>query len=263
MSFNLLLHNVTKPFYFGIGGLGDAFLLLSTFYDKIEKDTTDVVFVANDTQAILKLSKLPMFGKISRWWIYPRSAFVANESSWDQIYRNEWCLGTGVTPKRFDYVRDWIECGKHSVFDYYGVVRNPEWAKRRESVNPKYITVQMFGGYDANRISIMTIDFVENIVKRYNDDYSILLVGSPKDSQKVCQIAGTRWVTDMADSVDRILLSHKHYSVNSWTKTLSALAGVPTVIYPSSYKTQPQLVFGCPQDPSDYVFLNDWEFEYA
>lgn len=262
MSFNLMLQNVdTVPFYFGIGGIGDALLLLSTFYDDIEQNAVDVVFVANDHSAIKTLSN--SFPKIRRWWIFPRKAFYPTKIEWESLIRNERCLGTGVTPKNFDYVGDWIECGKSTVFDYYGVTKNPAWAKRRESINPKYITVQMYGGPDSNRISVMPVEYVEEIVKQYDSSYSVILIGSKRDITKSEYIENCRWVTDMEDSINRILLSNHHYGVNSWAKTLSGLAGVPTTIYPSSYVKPPIEVFNHPVDPSDYVFLKDWGFEYA
>ena len=44
------------------------------------------------------------------------------------------------------------------------------------------------------------------------------------------------------------------YSVDSWVKTLSMLAGVDTVLIESYYDRD------LPKDPGDNIFIENWEF---
>lgn len=138
---------IENPFYFGIGGIGDFLLLMATFYDDVD-DNTDVIFVCNSVNAIRAVST--QFPKIHRFWFYPMSAFNRTTEMWRLITRSNLCKGTGVTPKAFKYVEDWIECGNSNVFDYYGVIEHPKWCEKTTTLD--HITIQPNGGADGNQV---------------------------------------------------------------------------------------------------------------
>jgi hypothetical protein len=255
-----VLESCDKKFYYGCGGVGDFLLLMATFYDDIKKNEVDVVFGANNCNTILNISKL--FPKVRLFRIYPLNG-VHTGYDWNMIIDNNNCCGTGVTPEQFNYIEDWVKCGKSNVFDYYGISRKVKWFNRFDSILPVYITVQPVGGRDSNRISLMPKEFIEKLVEDYGDEYQVCLIGSKENIKDYGLVEGAVWITDFEDSIHRILGSHHHYSVNSWTKTFSGLMGIPTTIYPSTYVVPPEVLFNGKKDPSDYVFLDNWGFDYA
>lgn len=266
MSFKALTESLDKPFYFGIGGIGDFLLLMATCYDSFDEHTdhdTDVVFVCNNIKAMRKFTALPLFNRVSKFWLYPRQAFYPTPQIWDQIKNNPLCLGTGVTPKRFDYIGDWIECGKSSVFEYYGVDKTPRWASRKPETN--LVVIQPFGGAD-DQTKIKAIPYEELIteIKNYtNTGFNIKLLGSESDVHRYPGIHDYDWVIGFEDSVNTILKCNRFIGSDSWGKTLSGLGGIPTKIYPNQYPRPIEEIFNHPVDPSDYVFLKDWGFTYA
>lgn len=251
-----------NPFYFGIGGAGDFLLLLSTFYENIERDDADVLFVATSPNQIQQFSKL--FPMVRKYWIYPRSAFSPTKNTWDIItYRN--CKGTGATPKEFDYINDWIECGKSNVFDYYGVKKLTEKTFTKYTSVFGHITVQLVGGKDNNRVSRIPNEVVKNLAEFYRKYKKLktYLIGSTKDRENIGIIEGANWITTFEESIHMLLGSYRHYSVNSWSKTFTGLMDIPTVIYPSKYLAPPEKVYGHHKDPADYVFLDGWGFHMS
>lgn len=251
---------IENPFYFGIGGIGDFLLLMATFYDDVDSNT-DVIFVCNNVNAIRAVSS--QFPKIHRFWFYPLSAFNRTPEMWRLITRNNLCKGTGVTPKAFKYVEDWIECGKSNVFDYYGVKRNPEWAKSLGDHD--HICVQPFGGSDdkTKKKEIPTYDLDGIIVQNNMICTPVYLIGSEKDKERYH--SSLDWITNFNDSFKSILTCKEFIGCDTWGKTLAGLAGKPVTIYPNQYEVGrgPMELFNHPVDPGNYVFLIGWGFKNA
>ncbi len=249
---------INNPFYFGIGGIGDFLLLMATFYDDIQPNT-DVIFVANNVNAIRSVSD--QFPLVNKFWLYPNQAFLKTPEMWRLITRNNLCKGTGVTPCEFRYVEDWIECGKTNVFDYYGVKRNPEWAKSLGEKN--HVCVQPCGGADdKTKIKVISYQELSYIFVNHRDEGTMVyLIGSEKDRQNC--YPDSDWIIDFADCFREIRSCKEFYSCDTWGKTLAGLAGKKTTIFPNQYLQPIQSIFNHPVDPSDYVFLKDWGFKYA
>jgi len=262
------LEAVTNKFHFGIGGIGDFLLLMSTFYDDVTPHT-DVIFVCNNVKTIRELSN--QFPKVERFWFFPNKAFFPNKPMWERIVSHEGCMGTGVTPKDFDYVGDWIECGKTNVFDYYGVKAPVDWITKIEPINPKKIVIHPCGGADGNRISRIPQSYIKQIIEKFGSDYDIFLVGSPDDMIEYggtitidSELWGARWVNHDFDSQIQCIKSASFFiGVNSWCKTYAALVGVESYIYASRYKQPPEKVYGWHKDPADTVFLDGYGFKDA
>jgi hypothetical protein len=265
-----ILNVIEKPYYFGIGGIGDFLLLMSTFYDNVQSGVnTDVIFVANNVNQINRIAHL--FPLINKFWLYPRKAFDTSEIMWNEITKSGSCLGTGVTPQKFDYIRDWIKCGETNVFDYYGVKKNPAWA-RRIGFTSDSVVIQPFGGDgDATKKKEISFDcLIKEMRVAESLDHSIVLIGSKEDTMVYPQLDmqrwnkyGVRWVVDFKQTFDEIIRCKYYVGTDSWGKTLSGLSGVSTKIYPNEYDKPLEDMFGHPVDPSDYVFLTNWGFEYA
>jgi hypothetical protein len=168
----------------------------------------------------------------------------------------------------FNYLEDWDKCGESNVFDYYGVKKFTTTFNRIESRYPKYITFQPLGGKDPNRVSAMSKKFIERIRDSYleqavrDDEYGFYLIGSLDDIKEFGPVDRCVWVTNFEDSLYKLLGSHAHYSVNSWTKTFTGLMDIKTAIYRSVYKIPPTEFYGVGVDPADHVFLNNWGFVF-
>lgn len=258
-----LTSNHTEPFtfYYGQGGIGDFLLLMSTFYDALtEEQSVSVVFAGNNKKGLFDAFPLKkIFPKVESFHILDSPSF--DPSLWAFLENNPMCLGTGVTPKNFDYRNDWIECGKSSVFDYYGVKRTCEWASDPVTYGGT-LTIQPFGGSDdQSKEKAIPLDVLAEIFGN-NPYLDVALIGSPEDAKKIPQF-DDRWITGFSDSIQRIRTSEKFVGTDSWGKTFAALAGVKDItIYPNKPLRSPEEVFGHPVDPGDYVFLREWGFEF-
>lgn len=118
------------------------------------------------------------------------------------------------------------------------------------------------------RFSIIEKEKLESIIEEI--DSKVYLIGSKSDVEKYGEISGSEWVVQLDSSFEKIRTAKFHLGVNSWCKTYAGLSGVETIIYPSTYNVDPQELFGCKNDPSDYVFLKpagwkflDWEKYHA
>lgn len=249
-----LIRKPDRPFYYGQGGIGDFLLLMSTFYDDVEQDEVNVVFCANNTGPMMNL--IDQFPKVHTFYILPGP--IMDPTSWPAIDHNPLCLGTGVTPRGFNYIQDWIKCGESNVFDYYGVKRYPEWAQANK--HPGNIVIQPFGGADdKSKKKEIPSTVLHKIIKEHAY-WNIIMVGSEEDSKNYPRYY---WAIDFDDAFNNIKRSHKFIGCDSWGKTLAGLAGVETIIYPNQYDRPVEEIFGHPKDPSDYVFLEGWGFKYA
>lgn len=263
-----LLSNVESKFYFGIGGIGDFLLLMSTFYDDI-KENTDVVFVCNNVSAIREMSR--QFSQVKNWWFYPRSSFHSSPIFWEAIIGKDGFLGSGVTPRQFMYINDWIKCGDSNVFDYYGVRKDCKWASPIETLYNKHIVIHPCGGKDQNRISRIPIEYIQKIIKKFGNDYEIILIGCEKDEIEYGGVIGrdhplygAKWLAHELELATHYIRSAEFViAVNSWVKSYSGIAGIKTYIYPSSYIRDPQKAYGWHKDPADTVFLDNWGFKDA
>lgn len=274
-----LAANIDRPYYFGIGGIGDFLLLMASVYDKIEHGECDVVFVANNMKPLRDLTapadssssvKVVLFNKVNRFWLFPRSAFPVNAQLWDVLHTDPRLRGTGVTPKKFDYIGDWNECGKTNVFNYYNVQRLPVWARAWPTAAlSDRVVYQPFGGADdptkVKRIS--DAELVRLVTSEFPGGKNTI-IGSPKEVAYLEKLdyghEHVEFISDIKLSVSKIRTSSGFVGTDSWGKTMAKLAGVNHVIvYKNQYiNATPQQMFGQDVDPGDYVFLHDWGFDF-
>lgn len=283
-----VLDNVDRPYYFGIGGIGDFLLLMSTFYDGVQDGEVDVVFVANSVKPLQQLASSPKpndqqprdyFPKVNRFWFFPRSAFPYSVEMWEYMQNDERLRGTGVTPKAFQYIQDWNECGKSNVFEYYGVMR-PLYPFRRvplrkplgNSIRP--VVIQPFGGSDdTTKVKQLSKVLLRQLVNKRFRTKPIVFIGSPSDMAAMKDMDWSprdervpiRYCVDIKEAVNYIRLCSLFIGADSWGKTAAALSGMkPSFIevYKNKYINKtPQEMFGQDTDPGDYVFLHNWGFK--
>jgi hypothetical protein len=271
--------NIDKPYYFGIGGIGDFLLLMASFYDGIEQDEVDVVFIANNMKPLRDLTspadssspvQVELFHRVHRFWFFPRQAFPFSPELWEFLMKDPRCKGTGVTPKNFNYIGDWNECGKTNVFEYYGIQRLPIWARAwPTSALSARVTYQPFGGADdPTKIKRISDEELVRLVTEEFPAANTTIIGSKKEIGELQQLdfrfEEVEFVTDIKLAVSRIRTSSGFIGTDSWGKTMAKLAGVNHVhVYKNRYiNATPQQMFGQDVDPGDCVFLHDWGFEF-
>ena len=282
-ALNNILFNIDRPFYFGVGGIGDFLLLMSTFYDDVSKDAVDVIFVCNNIKPLQWLTSNPQqlgntrpapFRNINRFWFLPRKAVHLDQATWELISNDVRFRGSGVTPKHFDYWVDWNKCGESNVFDYYGVNKNPTWGdpwKMRTSY--KTIIIQPFGGADdPTKIKQMSIKLLHDLVDVQFSECDIVFIGSESDMVKLrnenwsttrSSSALIRYCTDIKEAINYIQICDKFYGTDSWGKTMAAFAGKREIfVFKNRYvNNTTQQMFGQDVDPGDHVFLDNWGFK--
>jgi len=272
-----LTDGIDRPYYFGIGGIGDFLLLMASFYDSIEPGSVDVVFVANNMKPLRDMVAEPKendavqvqyFDRVNRFWFFPRQSFPLDPRLWELLQSDQRCQGTGVTPKEFKYIEDWNECGKTNVFEHYDVQRLPIWARKWPLSKDVAVTIQPFGGADdPTKVKRISDSELRSLVIEEFADVRCTIIGSPDEIRHIAGLGlpnSPILISDIRMAMKAIRQSTVYVGTDSWGKTMAALAGVPEIIvYKNRYiNATPQQMFGQDVDPGDYVFLHDWGFEF-
>lgn len=271
-----ILENVNRPYYFGVGGIGDFLLLMSTFYDDMNDNEFDVIFVANNIRPFtrfLNKNNNGWFKKINRFWLMPKSVISLDETLWNMLMNDDRCVGTGVTPKKFNYVKDWIECGKTSVFEYYGV-RTPTKFALNKAKEDNIVVIQPIGGADdKTKIKEISYDELKKIlISLFDEDSSVkvVMIGSPSEMASIeifinntneLKLFNIELCSDIIKAMDYCCACKKFIGTDSWGKTLAKFANKDVTVYQNKYvNASPQQMFNHHKDPGDYVFLDNWNF---
>ena len=256
-------------FLFGVGGIGDALLLMSDGkYD--DNEELGLIFWANKPEQIRELIKL--FPHIKK------SIIASNylNSLWRhqyymQIVNDSGCISTGHIPKDLNYVDEWKNC--NSVFDRYKIERFPEWANDFiTDDNTGCIICPTGGSSDLEwKKRYIKPDLFWKIINHVNNNCdSITIISTEKEFEN---FYGKELKADVErdikivysptfkDAFNLIANAELVYSVDSWYKTLSRFCGVPTILIESVYIKSPMDVFKLDCDPSDNIFIKDWGFE--
>jgi glycosyltransferase involved in cell wall biosynthesis len=250
---NLLMD--LPPFYAHFGGAGDALLLLASFYDQ---NPDGVVFCypnnIESTRALFeafpKLSKIyylpqhsnPIFHAILRWVVYE----VKN------------CRGAGATP-RDDYAREWRS--ELDIEREYGITKTPAWAlKMRKNESSKKVAVAPSGsqiGMVGSKRNIIPpeiwFDLIEHII---SCGFEPIILGVKSETNDYPALCGCRDARSesFAEQVRLVGYCAGLVGADSWAKTLSALIGIPTLVF-EPVKGEDLASW---KDPSDWVFIEPW-----
>lgn len=228
-------------FYLGNGGIGDALILLSTFYDEV--DEANVVFLANAPQSVKEL--LDQFPKIKTNLVIQN-----NFSCLKELYNHPNCIGTGILPKNLDY-NTWYRV---DIFKEYGVKEFPEFmslfppkrvdpAKKQMFVQFKGSNVE--GGGKQRIMTENTLREIQKICEHGNYEF----VDCSEDQNRI---------RPLAESISLIRGSDLVLSVDSFAKTVSAMSRIKTIVYDNVYRQEYLSSFKDNIDYGHYVFLFPW-----
>jgi len=231
--------DVLDKFYLGNGGIGDALLFLSTFYDDVEE--ANIIFLANNTAPIKEL--FSYFPKIKKKLIIQNNFIYLQE-----LYHHPNCIGTGILPKNLDY-SNWY---KVDIFKEYGVKEFPEFMNLFEPHREfdKQIVMQTNGsqieGFQKQRILLpSTQEKIETEFKEYSIQTIPLYNHRP-----------LKEIFQMIRGSDIVI------SVDSFAKTVSAMSKIKTIVYDNIYDPEYLKKFKDEIDYGHYVFCFNPPWSY-
>lgn len=254
--------------YVVFGGVGDLILVLAECY----KDASaKLIFFANSTAAEFGKYFLNYFKVHS--YIHPNimgsktanhvvdylknTGRLQNSAHLAQgLYFTDWHLNTDIYKKRMVLTTSWI--------NDIGVVH--------EYKSKKTMLICPSGSYRSNyKQKYLSNDEYVGIVNYYlKNDYHVISTGADKDYAFYSKINHDCHFWIMADKIVEknqntkplkfpdflqiINSATEVVSVDTWLKTYTCLAGIPTKVIPNRTNND-WLPFGA--DPSDYIFLNE------
>ncbi|NOX38923.1 MAG: tetratricopeptide repeat protein [Calditrichaeota bacterium] len=244
-------------FYAFTGGIGDALLFLSTFYDSVDEAT--VVCAPNNVATARILFN--QFPKIKKVYFLP----FPNANVWHYTLRNLWyklpnCKGVGVTPAE-SYESDWN--ARLNIFQKYGVKAQPDWIQmfRGKKITDFQVTLQPKGSVrgmvGTKRNIIRPRDWLK--LQKYLIDNGItpVILGAPDERAVYPALEGAidRRSYNLIEQMELIASSDVFIGADSWGKTMAGLAGIPTFVFRSCRGKDLQ---GW-TDPSEFVFMRPWK----
>lgn len=271
--FNNIGNKLNSKFLFGIGGLGDLLLLLSTkYYDELYE--IGLVFWANNPNQLTNIIN-ECFPKIKNKLItknYLNTNYA--REYYNQIISDKNFLSKAHIPDNLNYIDEWSKV--NNVFDKYNIQRYPDWINNWKENKQENIIICPTGGssdknwklkYIKENKLLEIIEQAEN--EKYND--KIIILSTIKEIQEYYNKAfigkllelGCSFALDLPykDIFKLVSNSWRVYSVDSWIKTLSLLSGIDTVLIKSIYLKSPKEIFNLDVDPADNIFISkEWNF---
>ncbi len=241
-------------FHAHFGGIGDALVLLSTFLDRSPGGI--VLSYPNSIPAarsffdafpeigqvyFLPLSDSPRFHAILRWIMRT----IPN------------CLGAGATPKEgYD---EWN--ARLDIERAYGVCKSPRWPKRFGSneasrticLAPKGSLTGMVG----SKKNIVDPAIWPDLIRMIRDrGFEPVIIGTPDERAEYPSLDGCldRRSYSFAEQMTHIARAAALVGADSWAKSFSALAGIPTIVFEPLKGAD----WAGLKDPSDFVFIEPW-----
>jgi glycosyltransferase involved in cell wall biosynthesis/predicted O-methyltransferase YrrM/cyclopropane fatty-acyl-phospholipid synthase-like methyltransferase/Tfp pilus assembly protein PilF len=243
------------PFYAHLGGAGDALLLMASFYD--QKPDAVVFSYPNGVGAAKAL--FDAFPKLSKIYFLPQHTdpFFHTILRYS-VHELKNCLGAGTTPKH-SYDEEW-KIGL-DVEKKYRIQKSPKWAadfrknsgSRRIALAPKGSLAGMVG---SKRNIILPEHWPHIIQHILNRGFEPVILGVPSEALEFPALPGCvdlrketfpgqmRCIGECAGVV----------GADSWAKTFSALAHIPTVVFEPLKGAD----IANWKDPSDWVFIEPW-----
>jgi glycosyltransferase involved in cell wall biosynthesis/ADP-heptose:LPS heptosyltransferase/predicted Zn-dependent protease len=243
------------PFYAHLGGAGDALLLMASFYDR----KPDAVLFCYPNSVGGAKALFDAFPKLSKIYFLPQHAdpfFHAILRFSVQELKN--CLGAGTTPKH-GYDDEWK--ATLDIEKKYRINKSPRWAadfcknsgSRRIALAPKGSLTGMVG---SKRNIILPEHWPHIIEHILNRGFEPVILGVPGEAREYPALSGCADLRKESFSGQMRCIGECAGLVgaDSWAKTFSALANIPTVVF--------EPIKGADianwKDLSDWVFIEPW-----
>lgn len=273
-------------FYFGIGGIGDLFLLLSSYYDTYydswfkkrkngyEDEDISLVFWANNPSLIKEILKhIPNHKHVLVTENFLNKPQLAMKY-YDQIANDSMFQGKGHIPDNLRYIEEWVKV--ENVFEHYNLTRYPQFVRSLfydesiyEQLLAPHMVIQPYS-YDDNNIADKKREIKSKNLRTIFEDFPVgkeygAIVGSPREQQWFRENApmnnsAYHFTGNIIEAIKYVVTCEHVYAVDSWAKTVAGLAGVPTTYY--TYLADQKEIFPTiGYDPSDNIFIKNWNFK--
>lgn len=249
--------NSLPPFYAHFGGIGDASLLLSSFYDDDPAQT--IVSFANSKETMKAyfntftgIRKIYLFSLPSHPGVHQVLRFM--------IHRTRKCKGMGVTPL-YEYGTEWNL--NLNIFEKYGIKRSPAWIEKFKSkkLQDFQVAIQPKGslrGMVLSKKNVIDRNHWRAMISYLRSaGISPVILGTPQESKDYPALDGCidKRGASLKEQLQIAASSDLVIGADSWAKTFSALASIPTIVFRT---VRGEDLKGW-DDPADNVFIKPWE----
>lgn len=243
------------PFYAHLGGAGDALLLLASFYD--QKPDAVVFSYPNSVGGAKALFEA--FPKLSKIYFLPWHAELYFHAILRYSVRElKNCLGAGATPKH-GYDDEWK--ASLNIEKKYGINKSPRWisdflnnrSSRKVALAPQGSLAGMVG----SKRNVILPEFWPHVIAHLLErGFEPVILGVPTEAKDYPALPGcadmrgedfSRQMRCIGECVGLV-------GADSWAKTFSALAKIPTIVFEPLRGTD----IANWKDPSDWVFIEPW-----
>jgi FkbM family methyltransferase len=242
------------PFYLHFGGVGDALLLLSSFYDTTPK--SNVVSLASSINALR--SFYDCFPALDAIYFleHPREV-VGGQLIRALLPSLRNCIGRGVCSQH-DHIDEWKS--GIDIFRSYGVGARPAWAQAFKphrlfevqiAIAPCGSRLAMTDGKN-NSVSPSYWHGIISLLRSHG--VTPLVLGTPAEELLYPALEGcvSKRSYDFRSQMELIAGSELLIGADSWPKTFAALRGVPALVFPPLIDGKHVV------DVSANVFLRPW-----
>ena len=243
------------PFYAHLGGAGDALLLLASFYDA--KPNSVVFSHPNGVPAAKAF--FDAFPGLQKIYFLPQHSEPYFHISLRYLVctlRN--CLGAGTTPKD-DYIVEW-KAGL-DLEKKYRIKKAPRWAAAfRKNTDSRQIAVAPKGslsGMVGSKRNIIAPEIWPQVIAHIQSrGFEPVILGMPAEAKEYPALPGcvdARKET-FTGQMQRIGQCAGLVGADSWAKSFSALAEIPTLVF-EPLKSADLITW---KDASDWIFIEPW-----
>lgn len=245
------------PIYVHMGGIGDACLLLSSFYDADPEQV--ILSIPNSISTMKKF--FSSFPKLKNVFFLPMPKNNISHNIYRQIFHQiSNVKGLGATPKD-NYIEEWLNT--FDVFTKYNLNQKCEWinlfktqkiADFQVIINPQGSMKGMMNG----KKNIINPLYWEKIVATLNDEnIKPIIIGIPEERDiyyKTGEMIDKRSY-DLYEQMQLVASADLVIGADTWAKSFSALGEIPTIVFeslrPAKYKNW--------KDPAESIFIDPWK----
>ena len=250
-----LLLKELPPFYAHFGGAGDALLLLASFYDT----RPDGIIFCHPNNVGAARALFDAFPRLSKIYFLPQHTepffhIVLRYA----VYQLKNCLGAGATP-RDGYEEEW-KAGL-DITKKYRINTSPDWAAElRQNENSRRVAVAPQGsqtGMVGSKRNIIAPELWPQVIAHILErGFEPVIFGLPAEAKNYPALPGCTDARGESFPNQMKLIGHCAGLVgaDSWAKTFSALAEIPTLVF-EPIKGADLVTW---KDPSDWVFIEPW-----
>ncbi|HYF03359.1 MAG TPA: methyltransferase domain-containing protein [Patescibacteria group bacterium] len=257
LGFDLLL-KALPPFYFHFGGIGDALMLMSSFYDRHPES---VILSMSNSPAAAK-AFFSAFPKLNKVYVLPPVAnYTVGMILRTLVSRMKNCLSMGITPPH-KYEEVWtpqINIFKHP----YNIIKSPSWTQTfiKEKLQPLQVVLapkgSVYGTFRSKRNTLNPKYWQPLLEFLKANGIRPVVIGTPDEAAAypLDENCIGRRSYSFKEQMEIIASGDIFIGADSWSKTFAAMCGLPTIVFKPMYGYD----LARWVDNSDFVFIHPWE----